>query len=65
MPNLFDQTPGPRESCWVLWGRHPEYCGDTIFRISGGTVAECRRERDFRVAGNFTDLVILPEGSQP
>lgn len=45
---------------WVLWGAHPLYAGGVPIKLTGGTPAECRRERRFRERGGFTRLRILP-----
>lgn len=55
---------------WVLWGTptDPEILPENRvpWRLTGGTLAHCWRERDFRSKGTaWADLVILAEGSRP
>lgn len=67
-------VPSPRASVWVLWGMGPGLpVPDLPIRITGGTVAHCRRERDryYQPAKmpngepRWSELGIYAEGSRP
>jgi hypothetical protein len=47
---------------WILWGAHPRMAGGTMIRLTGGTLAECRRELEWRrdVHGGWLRLEIRP-----
>lgn len=46
------------DSEWVLWGQNGTY-GPLPIKITGGTLAWCRRERRWRESdGGWSDLVI-------
>jgi hypothetical protein len=49
----------------VVWGSHPAYANGTPIRLTGGTVAHCRREIAFRKIDDRWSLAVLRPGVRP
>lgn len=42
---------------WTLWGQHPEYAGGVPIKVTGGSLAAVRAEREWRERHGWTVTV--------